>query len=115
MDRCLTTECQGYRLPQRRTASTRFRISRTLLNSGALFLLALADLLAPNLHAQQLAVPHANVNLTAAWQPLGPSSIVSATYGNLTGRVAAIATDPNAVSASAAGLTHSVSLTVVVQ
>ncbi len=33
--------------------------------------------------------------LTAAWQPLGPSSIVSATYNNLTGRIAAIATDPN--------------------
>jgi hypothetical protein len=95
MDRCLTTECLGYRLPQRRTASTRFRISGTLLNGGALIVLAFANLLAPNLDAQRLAVPHANVNLTAPWQPLGPSSIVSATYGNLTGRVAAIATDPN--------------------
>ena len=95
MGRCLTTECQGYRLPPRRFASTRFRSSRTLLNSGALFLLAWAELLAPNLYAQQLAVPHNTVNLTAAWQPLGPSSIVSATYNNITGRVAAIATDSN--------------------
>ncbi len=35
------------------------------------------------------------MNLAAPWQALGPSSIVSATYNNLTGRVAAIATDPN--------------------
>jgi hypothetical protein len=34
-------------------------------------------------------------NLTAAWQPLGPSSIVSASFGNVTGRIAAIALDPN--------------------
>jgi hypothetical protein len=95
MGRRLTTECQGYRLPPRRFASTRFRSSRTLLNSGALFLLALAELLAPNLYAQQLAVPHNTVNLTAAWQPMGPSSIASATYNNITGRVAAIATDSN--------------------
>jgi len=95
MGRCLTTECQGYRLPQRRFASTRFRASRTLLNRGAFFLLALAVLLAPHLCAQQLALPHGTVNLTAAWQPLGPSSIVSPTYNNVTGRVAAIANDPN--------------------
>jgi hypothetical protein len=94
MGRCLTTECQGYRLPQRRFASTRFRVSSTLLNGGAFFLLALAELLTPNLNAQLLAAPHATVNLTAAWQPLGPSSVVSANYSNVTGRVAAIATDP---------------------
>jgi hypothetical protein len=45
--------------------------------------------------AQQAAVPHSTANLTAAWQPLGPSSILSPTYNNLTGRVAAIAADPN--------------------
>ena len=95
MGRCLTTECQGYRLPQRRIASTRFRASSTLLIGGALFLLALGGFVAPGLNAQQLAVPHSAVNLTAAWQPLGPSSVVSATYNNVTGRVAAIATDPN--------------------
>jgi Abnormal spindle-like microcephaly-assoc'd, ASPM-SPD-2-Hydin len=95
MGRCLTTECQGYRLPPRRIASTRFRASCTLLHGGARFLLAVAGLLAHNLYAQQLAVPHSAVNLTAAWQPLGPGSIVSSTYNNLTGRVAAIATDPN--------------------
>jgi hypothetical protein len=34
-------------------------------------------------------------NLTVPWQPLGPSSIVSTTYGNLTGRITATAPDPN--------------------
>jgi hypothetical protein len=37
----------------------------------------------------------APTNLTAAWQPLGPSSIVSPTFGNLGGRITAIAPDPN--------------------
>jgi len=40
---------------------------------------------ATSIAAQQ---PHPqNASLTVAWQPLGPSSIVSATYGNLTGRI----------------------------
>jgi hypothetical protein len=33
--------------------------------------------------------------LNAAWQPLGPGAIVSSLYGDLTGRVTAIALDPN--------------------
>jgi len=41
-----------------------------------------------------VAVPH-TANLTAAWQPLGPSSILSASYGNVTGRITAVAPDPN--------------------
>ena len=79
-------------MPPRRIASTRFRASCTLLHGGALFLLAVVALLAHTVDAQK---PHSSVNLTAAWQPLGPSSIVSPTYNNLTGRVAAIAADPN--------------------
>ena len=48
---------------------------------------------ATSLAAQQ---PHPqNTSLTAPWQPLGPASIVSATYGNLTGRITALALDPN--------------------
>jgi hypothetical protein len=109
MDLGLTTELQGSSLPQRRFASTRFRafptafdhrrcgtlLSGTLLSVCAGCLLTLAI----PLYAQQNplggAVPHATANLTAAWQPLGPSSIVSVTYNNLSGRVAAIASDPN--------------------
>jgi hypothetical protein len=34
-------------------------------------------------------------NLTAAWQPLGPNSVLSASFGNVTGRITAIAPDPN--------------------
>ena len=36
--------------------------------------------------------------LTAAWQPLGPSSVHTQLYGNVTGRVTAIALDPNDTS-----------------
>ena len=44
--------------------------------------------------ADLLAQPRL-ASLTAAWQPLGPTSIVSSTYGNLTGRISALALDPN--------------------
>ena len=36
--------------------------------------------------------------LDAPWQPLGPSAVVSQSYGNITGRVTAIAFDPNDTS-----------------
>jgi Abnormal spindle-like microcephaly-assoc'd, ASPM-SPD-2-Hydin len=101
MDLGLTTEFQGPSLPQRRFASTRFRAPptafdlrrRSTLLSGCTLTLAL--IASRPLGAQQNPLPHLTANLTAAWQPLGPSSIVSATYNNLTGRVAAIAYDTN--------------------
>ena len=37
-------------------------------------------------------------SLTASWQPLGPTSITSATYGALSGRITALALDPNDTS-----------------
>lgn len=40
--------------------------------------------------------------LDAAWQPLGPSSIVSPLYGKLTGRVTAISLDPNDLTGNTA-------------
>src|SRR5262249_46089528 len=41
--------------------------------------------------------PHdgASTPLTASWQPLGPNTVQTALYGNVTGRVTAIALDPN--------------------
>jgi hypothetical protein len=52
-----------------------------------------------NARAQHLALTrnqtHPDANLNVTWQALGPSSVVSATYGNLTGRITAIAPDPN--------------------
>jgi hypothetical protein len=36
-----------------------------------------------------------SASLTAPWTPLGPSSLLSATYNNVTGRITAIALDPN--------------------
>jgi len=44
--------------------------------------------------AAMLAKPR-GVSLTATWQPLGPFSILSPTYGNLTGRITALALDSN--------------------
>jgi hypothetical protein len=103
MDQRLLTEVQGFRLPPRRFASTRFRAPctafflrlRTLLTGSALVLFSFAVLRSPLLPAQQVLVPHATANLMAPWQPLGPSSVLSPAYNNVTGRVAAIATDPN--------------------
>ncbi|MES2392318.1 MAG: choice-of-anchor D domain-containing protein [Acidobacteriota bacterium] len=56
--------------------------------------IALALSLALGLHAQAPR-PHPNASLTAPWQPLGPTSITSTTYGNLTGRITALTLDPN--------------------
>jgi hypothetical protein len=44
---------------------------------------------------QQRALQPHTANLTAAWQPLGPNSILSSTFGALTGRITALAPDPN--------------------
>jgi hypothetical protein len=41
-----------------------------------------------------LAKPR-GVSLTANWQPIGPISILSPSYGNLSGRITALALDPN--------------------
>jgi hypothetical protein len=38
---------------------------------------------------------HPNASLNVAWQALGPSSVVSLAYGNITGRITVIAPDPN--------------------
>ena len=42
---------------------------------------------------QQSAQPR-DISLGAAWQPIGPNQIATAAYGNVTGRVTAIAIDP---------------------
>ncbi len=42
---------------------------------------------------QQAAQPRAT-SLSATWQPLGPNQIATAAYGNVTGRITAIAIDP---------------------
>lgn len=94
----LTIEFQGPSLPPSRFASTPFRAATAVdLRRHHLLLrlcapLLLSPILVPvaPLRAQQTPA-----NLTAPWQPLGPSSILSPTYNNLTGRITAIAPDPN--------------------
>jgi len=43
--------------------------------------------------AQQAASPQLS-SLNAAWQPIGPNQVASIAYGNVTGRITAIAIDP---------------------
>ena len=43
--------------------------------------------------AQQAASPQAS-SLSAPWQPIGPNQVASIAYGNVTGRITAIAIDP---------------------
>jgi hypothetical protein len=52
---------------------------------------------APKQHADLLtggASPMSITGLNAIWQPLGPNQVASLAYGNVTGRVTAIAIDP---------------------
>jgi hypothetical protein len=72
----------------------RFLNGRTLVgNISAAHAMAVAR----QQHAAMLAVRATSPllsSLSAAWQPLGPNQIGSAAYGNVTGRVTAIAVDP---------------------
>ena len=85
-------------MPQSHFASTPFRAATavdlrrrlSLVRLGAALLLSPILIPAAPLRAQQTPT-----NLTAPWQPIGPSSILSPTYNNLTGRITAIAADPN--------------------
>jgi hypothetical protein len=43
--------------------------------------------------AQQAATPQQS-SLSAPWQPIGPNQVASVAYGNVTGRITAIANDP---------------------
>ena len=57
---------------------------------------ALQQARAQHLALQRETRPTARTaNLTATWQRLGPSTILSASFGNVTGRITAIAPDPN--------------------
>ena len=50
--------------------------------------------LVPARRAQASALAR-TANLTAAWQPLGPMAVQSVSYGPISGRITAIAVDPN--------------------
>ena len=45
-------------------------------------------------HAAMVKAMPRDSSLSAAWQPLGPAQVASVRYGNITGRVTAIAIDP---------------------
>jgi hypothetical protein len=79
---------QGFCLPPSRFASLPVRIRPFPAACRALVACAVVFVAASS-YAQN------TTNLTAAWQPIGPDSILSPTYGNLTGRVTALALDLN--------------------
>jgi len=101
MDQGPRTELTGTSLPPSRFASPHFRTSTTTVvprrSLPRLRLCATLALLAapPLLQAQLRPSPRSTVNLSASWQPLGPSSITSTLYNNLTGRITSIAPDLN--------------------
>jgi len=63
-------------LAQRGWAANRDRVKNASLRAGALI-------------SRQIA--EADNNATAAWQPLGPVSVLTANYGPVTGRISSIA------------------------
>jgi hypothetical protein len=77
---------QGFRLPPRSFASTP---TRALSLSALRRLLPLCGLLSA------LPAAQAQANLSAAWTPMGPGTVTSIAYGSVTGRVTALAVDPN--------------------
>ena len=83
--------------PDRAARTQQFLAERTSAPNKATPAQALQHARTQHLALQQQlrAYPNSTVNLAAAWQQLGPSSVVSATYNNLTGRITAIAPDPN--------------------
>jgi hypothetical protein len=91
---------QGLRLPSRKFASTSSRTHASAVPGRfaplRAMVLSVATLLwLPCGAVSQQTRPHGVANLTAAWQPVGPDTVSSATFGNLTGRVTALAVDPN--------------------
>jgi hypothetical protein len=81
---------QGFRLPPSRFASIPTRAHT--LRPGRCLLLVCGALLVQQAAAQR---PQNTANLAAAWQSIGPVAVASSTYGNMTGRVTALAADPN--------------------
>lgn len=47
------------------------------------------------LAGQRRVFAHNTANLSATWQQIGPSSVASAAYNDITGRITSIAVDPN--------------------
>jgi len=66
-------------LAQRGWAANRNRVRDVASRAGALISRPIAE---------------ADNNATAAWQPLGPVSVLTANYGPVTGRISSIAIDP---------------------
>jgi len=86
--------------PTPRSAATRARRFLSQRSTALATQLSAAQALA-RARQQHLALVQLQpqvAGLTAAWQPLGPATVTSATFGALSGRVTALALDPNDAS-----------------
>lgn len=84
-------DAQTAKAPWHAVRARRFLGGRTLV--GAVSAAEAMDA-ARSQHAAMVKAMPRDSSLSAAWQPLGPAQVVSATYGRITGRVTAVAIDP---------------------
>ncbi len=81
------------RASSRKTGTQRFLRGRTSTSVPAAQALVSARQQHQAMAQAVLAQPH-TTTLSAAWTPVGPGQVVSPLYGNITGRVTALAIDP---------------------
>ena len=87
----VTKGTNGATVPWHTLRARRFLSGRTLSDNVSA---AQAMDTARNQHAAMLKAAPKDTSLSAAWQSIGPGQVASATYGNVTGRVTAVAIDP---------------------
>jgi hypothetical protein len=85
------TNAQTAKIPWHAVRAHRFLDGRVLVGGVSA---AQAMDAARSQHAAMVKAMPRDSSLSAAWQPLGPAQVVSATYGSITGRVTAVAIDP---------------------
>jgi hypothetical protein len=90
-----TTSGEAATVPWQAVRARRFLGGRTLAGNVSA---AQAMDAARSQHVAMLKALPRDSSLSAAWQPLGPAQVASAAYGNVTGRVTAVAIDPADVS-----------------
>jgi hypothetical protein len=87
----VATEAQAQTVPWHAVRTRRFLGGRTLAGDVSA---AQAMDAARRQHVAMLKATPRDSTLSATWQPLGPAQVASAAYGNVTGRVTAVAIDP---------------------
>ncbi len=89
------TNVQTAKIPWYAVRARRFLGGRVLV--GGVSAAQTMDAARSQHEAMVKAIPR-DSTLSAAWQPLGPTQVISATYGSITGRVTAVAIDSTDVT-----------------